>query len=206
MEDGCACGLPGLADFVERRAWFDAAPSEQPHIWEQFWSSHARPWRCLFRLALSRAAANPWQADAALAEAGASRRTVQTHEDEADEFTCGLYGRWLLSLAAVTMHGIRAHGSQGDAARARATVVGSICPNCGIDFWSRPRLLRNLSHGAKGCIDAIRSGAIPAAAPADVAANEHDRLERAGRRKHGFRDMAGRPVVRAPRQTRCEDG
>ncbi len=100
-------------------------PAEEPQVWEHIWSSFPVPWRSLLRMTLSRAAENPWQADAARADARAARCTAQEGDVDEDEFMCGVFGKLLNSPAAVTLHGFRVHGLQGDAARARGTVVGS---------------------------------------------------------------------------------
>ncbi len=77
-------------------------------------------------------------------------------------------------------------------------MVGSACPTCLVDFRSRVRLLRHLTHGGVLCVAAVRDGLLPPADPEAVtAANELDRLDRAARRRLGLRDCQG-PAVRRP--------
>lgn len=156
-------------------------------------------WRLVLKLALACAAANPWAADLVLQSCGVPRRTLLTEvkdeSSEEDEPLCEICGRWC-QPGGLEMHRIRAHSAKGTVARARECVDGSLCP---VEFHSRIRLLRHLTHGAAACIHAVTSGELqPLDAQIIAAASERDRLERVMRRRLGLRDVAGAPVVRAP--------
>ena len=108
-------------------------------------------------------------------------------------------GKWCVGEAGLAAHSHWVHAAQGPLARARACLVGSLCPTCGGEFRTRVRLLRHAAHGANACVAAVQAGLLPPLPAATVAAaNAADKLSRAAGRKSGQRDHAGLAFLPAP--------
>ena len=79
----------------------------------------------------------------------------------------------------------RAHGMRNPA---RKHVLGTVCPACGQDFRTRPRVLQHLAYSSKRCSMQMRAGALPAFSDEEVrAADLKDRPAalQAARSGHG---------------------
>ena len=176
-------------------------PEVEPWAWQHVWTQFPAEWASLIKLAfLLRAALHPWKADAALSGTTLTCwtcRAVTEREEAEDEYLCSTCGKWLPSEQACKMHSIRQHGADERTLRAQRACIGSICPACGVDFHTWTRAVRHLVHGARACVEACASGALPAHCPVLVtAAVERGRILTAVLRRRGERPWAGPPCIK----------
>jgi hypothetical protein len=167
--------------------------------WEGSWVAAPAMWKLLVKACAELASRNPWHAATCLRAAGLCVQSVDLGDVSGpctDEFLCGSCATWWPSKGSLAQHRRRAHGDDALALAARSVAIGTVCPACGIDFFSRIRVCRHLKWGAAACREALLEGSLPVECPEDVgAADARDRALRTARRHVGLSAVAG-PWVR----------
>ncbi len=135
-------------------------PVLEPQCWEHLWSLSPGGWAALLRHLRDVVCRHPGYARDVLRsipELLFLEDVCDCSEEEDDEVMCGQFGRTFGTVVACRLHAGKVLGGSF-ASRLRAVAATPVCPCCGADFRSRPRLVHHLAKLGCGRLAAAASG------------------------------------------------